>query len=72
TINKVLDQYKNWAFILAFLSIGLETNFRELRSKLSGGAPLKLYICGQAFNIVLTFIVVWFLLSGTFFPIPEL
>ncbi|MDY5872059.1 MAG: putative sulfate exporter family transporter [Candidatus Methanomethylophilaceae archaeon] len=72
SINKVLDQYKNWAFILAFLSIGLETNFRELRSKLSGGAPLKLYVCGQAFNIVLTFIVVWFLLSGTFFPIPEL
>ena len=72
SINKVLDQYKIWAFILAFLSIGLETNFRELRSKLSGGAPLKLYVCGQAFNIVLTFIVVWFLLSGTFFPIPEL
>ncbi|MCQ2070686.1 MAG: YeiH family protein, partial [archaeon] len=72
SINKVLDQYKNWAFILAFLSIGLETNFREIRNKLSGGAPLKLYVCGQAFNIVLTFAVVWFLLSGTFFPIPEL
>lgn len=26
-INSVLDQYKNWAFVLAFTSIGLDTNY---------------------------------------------
>ena len=71
-INKVLDQYKNWAFVLAFTSIGLDTNFREIAKQLKGGKPLVLYIVGQLFNIILTFIVVWIALSGKFFPIPVL
>ena len=71
-INKVLDQYKNWAFVLAFLCIGLETNFRTIWSKLQGGKTLWLYIVGQVFNIGLTFFAVWLLLSGTVFPIPTL
>ena len=54
TINKVLDQYKNWAFVLAFTSIGLDTNFREIKEQFQGGKPLALYIVGQLFNIVLT------------------
>lgn len=72
TINKVLDQYKNWAFVLAFTSIGLDTNFREIKEQFQGGKPLTLYIVGQLFNIVLTFAVVWLLLSGRFFPLPNL
>jgi uncharacterized integral membrane protein (TIGR00698 family) len=72
TINGVLDQYKNWAFVLAFTSIGLDTNFREIRAQLQGGKPLALYIVGQAFNIVLTFAAVYLLLSGHFFPLPNL
>lgn len=71
-INGVLDQYKNWAFVLAFTSIGLDTNFREIARNLQGGKVLWLYIIGQAFNILLTFFAVWFLLSGKFFPIPVL
>ncbi len=71
-INKVLDQYKNWAFVLAFTSIGLETNFRELKGALASGKALTLYIIGQLFNIVLTFAAVYLLLSGKFFPIPNL
>lgn len=71
-INKVLDQYKNWAFVLAFTSIGLDTNFREIKEQFQGGKPLTLYIVGQLFNIVLTFAVVWLLLSGRFFPLPNL
>ena len=71
-INKILDQYKNWAFVLAFTSIGLDTNFREIAKQLKGGKPLVLYIVGQLFNIVLTFLVVWIVLSGKFFPIPVL
>lgn len=71
-INKVLDQYKNWAFVLAFTSIGLDTNFKEITKQMQGGKVLWLYIIGQTFNILLTLFAVWFLLSGKFFPIPTL
>jgi uncharacterized membrane protein YadS len=71
-INTVLDQYKNWAFVLAFTSIGLDTNFRELKDQFQGGKPLTLYVVGQLFNIVLTFVAVYILLSGNFFPLPTL
>lgn len=71
-INKVLDQYKNWAFVLAFTSIGLDTNFKDIIRKMQGGKVLWLYVIGQLFNIALTFFAVWFLLSGVLFPIPAL
>ena len=71
-INGVLDQYKNWAFVLAFTSIGLDTNFRELKEQFQGGKPLTLYVVGQLFNIVLTFAAVYLLLNGKFFPLPNL
>lgn len=71
-INKVLDQYKNWAFVLAFTSIGLDTNFKEIKEQFQGGKPLVLYVVGQLFNIVITFVAVYILLSGKFFPLPTL
>lgn len=71
-INKVLDQYKNWAFVLAFTSIGLDTDFREIGTQLKDGKTTTLYVVGQLFNIVLTFIAVYVLLSGKFFPLPAL
>ena len=71
-INGVLDQYKNWAFVLAFTSIGLDTNFKEIAKQMQGGKVLWLYIVGQVFNIALTLFAVWFLLSGVLFDIPVL
>ena len=71
-INSVLSQYKNWAFVLAFTSIGLDTNFREIARQMHGGKVLWLYIVGQLFNIALTFLVVWLLLSGVIFDVPVL
>ena len=71
-INKVLDQYKNWCFVLAFTSIGLDTNFKEVAKSLHGGKVVWLYVLGQTFNIALTLFAVWFLLSGVVFPVPEL
>lgn len=71
-INKMLDQYKNWCFVLAFVSIGLDTNFKEIAKQMHGGKVLWLYIVGQLFNIALTFFAVWLLLSGVIFPIPSL
>ena len=71
-INSVLSQYKNWAFVLAFTSIGLDTNFREIVKQMHGGKVLWLYVVGQLFNIALTFLAVWLLLSGVIFEIPVL
>ena len=71
-INKVLDQYKNWCFVLAFTSIGLDTNFKEIAKQMQGGKVLWLYIVGQVFNIALTLFAVWFLLSGVVFQVPVL
>lgn len=75
TVKDLLSQTKNyrgWLFCMAFLSIGLESNFRELREQMHGGKPMVLYIVGQTFNILLTFAVVWLMLSGIIFPVPEL
>lgn len=71
-INKVLGQYKDWAFVLAFTSIGLDTNFKQIAKSMQGGKVLWLYVIGQTFNIVLTFAVVWLLLSGKIFPQPDI
>ena len=71
-INKGLDQYKNWACGLAFVSIGLDTNFKEIVKQLHGGKVLWLYVVGQTFNIGLTLFAVWVLLSGVIFPVPVL
>ena len=71
-INGVLDQYKNWAFVLAFTSIGLDTNFKSLAKNMQGGKVLWLYVIGQTFNILLTLFAVWFLLSGVVFDVPVL
>ncbi len=71
-INKVLGQYKDWAFVLAFTSIGLDTNFKQIAKSMQGGKVLWLYIIGQTFNLLLTFAVVWLLLSGKIFPQPDI
>jgi heme/copper-type cytochrome/quinol oxidase subunit 4 len=58
--------------VLAFTSIGLDTNFKELAKQMQGGKVLWLYIVGQLFNIALTLFAVWFLLSGVVFKVPVL
>ena len=39
---------------------------------MQGGKVLWLYIIGQLFNIVLTLLAVWVLLSGVLFQVPVL
>ena len=63
-------QIQTWCFALAFTSIGLETNFKEMASQMAGGKPMTLYVVGQLFNLVLTYFVAWLLLSGVLLPIP--
>jgi len=71
-ILKLTKGFRGWFFCLAFISIGLESNFKDMSQYLQGGGPLKLYVVGQSFNLVLTLLVAWLLLSGVLFPIPQL
>lgn len=67
----VTSDFRSWFFCLAFLSIGLESNFRELGRQMARGRPLVLYLVGQTFNILLTLAVVWLVFSGVVFEVPE-
>ena len=62
SVNSILKQtktFRGWFFCLAFVSIGLESNFAELSKQLSGGKPIILYLVGQSFNIILTLLIAW-------------
>jgi uncharacterized integral membrane protein (TIGR00698 family) len=58
-INPVTRVLRGWFFCLAFVSIGLESNFRDLVGRMEGGKPLVLYVVGQSFNLLLTLLVAW-------------
>lgn len=66
TIDGCTKTFREWLFCLAFVSIGLETNFRELASFLKGGKPLTLYVCGQAFSLILSLAMCWLMLEKVF------
>lgn len=57
---------RGWFFCLAFVSIGLETNFKELLPQLKGGKPLILYVCGQTLNLILTLLMAWLMFKVIF------
>ncbi len=66
-IKPVTKTMRGWFFCLAFTAIGLESNFRELASRMEGGKPLILYAIGQSFNLALTLLIA-FLAFMVFFP----
>jgi uncharacterized membrane protein YadS len=57
---------RGWFFCLAFVSIGLETNFRELTPYFRGGKPLLLYLFGQTLNLTLTLLMAWLMFEVIF------
>ncbi len=57
---------RGWFFCLAFVSIGLATNFRELAEHFKGGKPLILYVFGQGFNLILTLFMAWLMFYKIF------
>lgn len=57
---------RGWMFALAFVSIGLSTNFRALSGVLRGGKPLLLYVCGQTLNLLLTLGVAYLMFEVVF------
>lgn len=68
-IKGMSDLFRGWFFCLSFVSIGLATNFRELKEHLVGGKPFILYVVGQSFNLMLTLVVAYIMFYVVF---PEL
>ncbi len=66
----VLDGYRELFFTLAFISIGLESNFKDMAKMVKGGKPLVLYLTGQILNIVITLAAAYIFFSGRFFALP--
>jgi uncharacterized integral membrane protein (TIGR00698 family) len=58
-INPVTKTLRGWFFCLAFTSIGLESNFKDLAGRMEGGKPMLLYVVGQSFNLVLTLFIAY-------------
>lgn len=60
------NKFRGWFFCLAFVSIGLSTDFRELAVHFKGGKPVILYVVGQSFNLLLTLFVAWLMFFVVF------
>ena len=65
-VAKGCKSYRSWFFALCFVSIGLETDFKELVS-VGGGRPAAAYWISQTANAFWTLFITWILWSGTFF-----
>ena len=65
-VSNACKSYRSWFFTLCFVSIGLETNFKELVT-VGGGRPAIAYWISQTANAIWTLFIVWILWSGTFF-----
>jgi uncharacterized membrane protein YadS len=65
-VGGACKSYRSWLFALCFVSIGLETNFKELVS-VGGGRPAIAYWISQTANAFWTLFIAWVLWSGTFF-----
>ena len=61
-----IKMMRSWCFCLAFVSIGLETDIRKLAAVMGSAKPVVLYLCGQAFNLLLTFTMAYLAFRAIF------
>jgi uncharacterized membrane protein YadS len=61
---------RGWFFCLAFVCIGLETNFKQLLPFFRSGKPMVLYVCGQTLNLLLT-LAMAYLMFEVVFPVSD-
>jgi uncharacterized integral membrane protein (TIGR00698 family) len=74
TVNatkSTLNELRTWWFALAFVSIGLETRFKDMLT-MEGGRPALAFITAQAFNVVWTLILAYLLFGGILFAVPDI
>jgi len=62
---------RGWFFVLAFASIGLSTDFRQLAKYLKGGKPLILYAIGHCLNMTLCLTLSYIMFHLVFPDITE-
>jgi uncharacterized membrane protein YadS len=65
----MLSGLRTFWFALAFVSIGLETNFTELAG-MEGGRPAVAFLGAQAINVIWTLILAYLLFGGILFAVP--
>jgi uncharacterized integral membrane protein (TIGR00698 family) len=68
-VTGITGALRGWWFTLAFLCIGLDTQFKELAA-MGGGRPAAAFLIAQGFNILWTLLLAWLIFGGVFFPIP--
>ncbi len=68
-IQGVTTGYRQWFFALGFVSIGLDTRFKDLLA-VGRGKPALAFSIAQLFNILWALLIVWLLWSGVLFPSP--
>lgn len=68
-ILNVTKGFRKWFFALTFVSIGLETKFKDL-IKIGKGRPLIAFIIATVFDVIVTLISAYVFFGGTLFPTP--
>jgi uncharacterized membrane protein YadS len=63
----VTKPLRGWLFCLAFVCIGLDSNFGQFLPHLRSGKPVVLYVVGQSLNLLLT-LTMAMLMFQWFFP----
>jgi len=56
-------------FSIAFVCIGLETNFREFL-KMEEGRPFFAFLGAQGFNLIWTYLLAWLVFGGLLWASP--
>jgi len=69
-VTSVTSGLRGWWFTLAFLCIGLDTQFKELVS-MGGGKPAAAFLIAQLFNILWTLLFALLIFGGVIFPVPK-
>lgn len=70
-IRSFVSPIQAWLFALAFASIGLTTDFRELGQYFKGGKPVILYVVGQGFSLVMSLGMSWLMFLVVFKEITD-
>eukprot|EP00002_Diphylleia_rotans_P024556 TRINITY_DN4858_c0_g1_i1.p1 TRINITY_DN4858_c0_g1~~TRINITY_DN4858_c0_g1_i1.p1 ORF type:complete len:507 (-),score=122.95 TRINITY_DN4858_c0_g1_i1:479-1999(-) len=65
-IISIAGKFGKWWETIAFVCIGLETDFSKLRKKLVGGKPVMLYFAGQIFDTIITLGAAYIAFGGSF------
>lgn len=63
-ILNIIATIRSWLFALAFVAIGLESRFANLKKVFTGQATVKLHVVGQAVNVLLTLLASLYFFRG--------